>query len=171
MLAFECANPLWGRTLNPHAPAYTCGGSSGGEGALLAADGSALGLGSDIGGSVRIPASYCGVFGLKPGHGRVPYGGALCESLAFLAMRKGADARSASAGGFEALHSVAGPMGRSVADLVLAARVLFGAPDAQRDVAPLPFREVELPKKLKLGYYVDGESLHRSFVGRSADRA
>jgi hypothetical protein len=62
-------------------------------------------------------------------------------------------------------------MGRSVADLVVAAGVLFGAPDAQRDVAPLPFREVELPKKLKLGYYVDGESLHWCLVGRSADDA
>jgi hypothetical protein len=82
MLAFECANPLWGRTLNPHAPAYTCGGSSGGEAALLAASGAVLGLGSDVGGSLRIPASYCGIYSFKPGHGRVPYGGAKCASYA-----------------------------------------------------------------------------------------
>jgi Asp-tRNA(Asn)/Glu-tRNA(Gln) amidotransferase A subunit family amidase len=93
MLAFECANPLWGRTLNPHAHAYTCGGSSGGEGALLASAGAVLGLGSDIGGSLRIPAAYCGVFALKPGFGRVPYGGGLCESDCTLAKNaKGSDA-------------------------------------------------------------------------------
>lgn len=71
MFAFECNNPLWGRTTNPYSDAYTCGGSSGGEGAVLAMDGSALGLGSDIGGSLRIPASYCGIYSLKPGVGRV----------------------------------------------------------------------------------------------------
>ncbi|KAG2352059.1 amidase, partial [Suillus spraguei] len=71
MLAFECSNPLWGRTTNPWNNKYTCGGSSGGEGALLAMDGSALGIGSDIGGSLRIPASYCGVYSLKPTAERV----------------------------------------------------------------------------------------------------
>lgn len=65
MMAFECTNPLWGRTLNPHSAAHTCGGSSGGEAALLGARGSPLGLGSDIAGSLRIPASYCGVYSLK----------------------------------------------------------------------------------------------------------
>ncbi|KAG2354380.1 amidase signature enzyme [Suillus spraguei] len=71
MLAFECSNPLWGRTTNPWNNKYTCGGSSGREGALLAMDGSALGIGSDIGGSLRIPASYCGVYSLKPTAERV----------------------------------------------------------------------------------------------------
>ena len=65
MMAFECANPLWGRTLNPHSAAHTCGGSSGGEAALLGARGSPLGFGSDVAGSLRIPTSYCGVFSLK----------------------------------------------------------------------------------------------------------
>ena len=71
LLAFESANPLWGRTCNPWSTAHTSGGSSGGEGALLAADGAALGVGTDVGGSIRIPSGYCGIFGLKPGHGRV----------------------------------------------------------------------------------------------------
>lgn len=71
MLAFECSNPLWGRTTNPWNDRYTCGGSSGGEAALLAMDGSAVGLGSDIGGSLRIPATYCGIYSLKPSSGRV----------------------------------------------------------------------------------------------------
>jgi Asp-tRNA(Asn)/Glu-tRNA(Gln) amidotransferase A subunit family amidase len=80
MLAFECSNPLWGRTTNPFSSAHTCGGSSGGEAALLALSGSGLGFGSDIGGSLRIPAGFCGIYALKPGHGRISTGGALCES-------------------------------------------------------------------------------------------
>lgn len=76
MFAFECSNPLWGRTTNPYNGEYTCGGSSGGEGALIAMDGSPLGIGTDIGGSLRIPAAYCGIYSLKPGTQRVTYGGA-----------------------------------------------------------------------------------------------
>lgn len=63
---FECYNPVYGRTNNPYDLGRTCGGSSGGEGALLGAGASPLGLGSDIGGSIRMPASFCGVFGHKP---------------------------------------------------------------------------------------------------------
>ncbi|KAJ7180656.1 amidase signature domain-containing protein [Mycena filopes] len=69
--SFECSNPVFGRTDNPYNTAFTSGGSSGGEGALLAMDGAALGLGSDIGGSLRIPAAYCGIYSLKPGPLRV----------------------------------------------------------------------------------------------------
>lgn len=75
MLAFECCNPLWGRSTNPFNDEYTCGGSSGGEGALLGMDGSVIGLGSDIGGSLRIPAAYCGIYSFKPGVGRISTGG------------------------------------------------------------------------------------------------
>jgi Asp-tRNA(Asn)/Glu-tRNA(Gln) amidotransferase A subunit family amidase len=71
LLAFECANPLWGISKNPYSANHTPGGSSGGEAAILAMDGAALGWGSDIGGSLRIPAHYCGVYSLKPGHGRI----------------------------------------------------------------------------------------------------
>ena len=81
MFTFECSNPVWGRTTNPYNDKYTCGGSSGGEGALLAMNGSALGIGSDIGGSLRIPAAYCGIFSLKPASGRVSYGGARGKNL------------------------------------------------------------------------------------------
>jgi Asp-tRNA(Asn)/Glu-tRNA(Gln) amidotransferase A subunit family amidase len=79
MLAFECCNPLWGRTTNPWNDQYSCGGSSGGEAALLAMDGSAIGTGSDIGGSLRIPASYCGIYSLKPTVGRISKNG--CKSM------------------------------------------------------------------------------------------
>jgi Asp-tRNA(Asn)/Glu-tRNA(Gln) amidotransferase A subunit family amidase len=76
MFAFECSNPVWGRTTHPLNDKYTSGGSSGGEAALLAMDGSAVGIGSDIGGSLRIPAAYCGIYSLKPGAGRISPRGA-----------------------------------------------------------------------------------------------
>ncbi|KAI4829331.1 hypothetical protein KUCAC02_023377, partial [Chaenocephalus aceratus] len=60
-----------GVTLNPHNPLKTSGGSSGGEGALIGGGGSLLGMGSDIGGSIRLPASFCGVCGFKPTPGRL----------------------------------------------------------------------------------------------------
>lgn len=63
---FECSNSIYGRTNNPYDLDRTCGGSSGGEGALIGAGASPFGLGSDIGGSIRIPANFCGIFGHKP---------------------------------------------------------------------------------------------------------
>lgn len=83
MLSFECSNPIFGRTTNPWSSnaAHTCGGSSGGEAALLAQNGSALGVGSDIGGSLRIPTAYCGIFSLKPGWGRLSTDGARSKNL------------------------------------------------------------------------------------------
>jgi Asp-tRNA(Asn)/Glu-tRNA(Gln) amidotransferase A subunit family amidase len=65
-------SPLWGVTRNPHDPRRTPGGSSGGSGAAVASGCVALAEGSDMGGSVRIPAAWCGVVGLKPGLGRIP---------------------------------------------------------------------------------------------------
>jgi len=81
LLAFESSNPLWGHTCNPWSASHTAGGSSGGEGALLAMDGSTIGVGSDVGGSIRIPSGYCGIFGLKPGLGRVSYAGSVGASF------------------------------------------------------------------------------------------
>jgi fatty acid amide hydrolase len=67
----EADNPVYGRTSNPWNSERTCGGSSGGEGAIIAAGGSPLGVGTDIGGSVRLPAHFCGLVGLKPTSGRM----------------------------------------------------------------------------------------------------
>lgn len=61
------------RTVNPHNNKLSCGGSSGGEGALIALRGSILGLATDIGGSIRIPAGFNGLCGIRPSHGRMPY--------------------------------------------------------------------------------------------------
>lgn len=93
----ESFNNIFGRTTNPHNRSLTPGGSSGGEGALVALKGSPLGVGSDIGGSIRIPSSFCGLYSLRPSYGRVPYCGAL-NSLE----------------GQDSVHSVFGPMTNSV---------------------------------------------------------
>lgn len=73
LLFGETVNNIIGQTLNPKNTNLSCGGSSGGEGALLALRGSSLGLGTDIGGSVRIPAAYNGIFSIKPTPERVSY--------------------------------------------------------------------------------------------------
>lgn len=75
MMALDSHNNVFGRTLNPANRALTAGGSSGGEGALIALRGSVLGIGTDIGGSIRVPALANGLYGVKPSHGRVPYAG------------------------------------------------------------------------------------------------
>lgn len=71
-LWIESTNHVYGRTNNPHDPTRTAGGSSGGEGAAVGCGGSPFGIASDIGGSIRIPALFCGVFGHKPSAGLVP---------------------------------------------------------------------------------------------------
>jgi fatty acid amide hydrolase 2 len=71
----ESDNVVYGRTNNPHDPAHIVGGSSGGEGAIIGAGASPFGLGSDIGGSIRMPAFFNGVFGHKPTGGAVPNSG------------------------------------------------------------------------------------------------
>src|ERR1700736_3578263 len=72
LLAVESSNPVYGRTNNPWNLDRTPGGSSGGEGAIVAAGGSPLGLRTDIGGTVRVPAAFCGIAALKPMQGRTP---------------------------------------------------------------------------------------------------
>ncbi len=71
--SYDCSNPIYGQTLNPCNLQKTPGGSSGGEGALIGGGGSILGIGTDIGGSIRIPASFCGICGFKPTSSRLRY--------------------------------------------------------------------------------------------------
>ncbi|KAK6524816.1 hypothetical protein TWF281_011714 [Arthrobotrys megalospora] len=70
MMSLDSVNLIWGRTLNPTNRKLTAGGSSGGEGALIAIRGSLLGIGSDVGGSIRVPAMCNGIYGVKPTAGR-----------------------------------------------------------------------------------------------------
>ncbi|KAK2011931.1 amidase [Colletotrichum eremochloae] len=79
MMTADSENNIFGRTLNPRKTSLTAGGSTGGEGALVAFRGSVLGMGSDIAGSVRIPSLCCGVYGFKPTADRIPYGGEVCH--------------------------------------------------------------------------------------------
>lgn len=104
---YTADNPLFGRTNNPHDASLTPGGSSGGEAAAIAAQLSAGGLGTDLAGSIRIPAHFCGIAGLKPGSGCVPPEAEFPESI-----------------GPYSLGSVVGPMARNVADLRLLFKVL-----------------------------------------------
>uniref|UniRef100_A0A914H3Q6 Amidase domain-containing protein n=1 Tax=Globodera rostochiensis TaxID=31243 RepID=A0A914H3Q6_GLORO len=109
-LWWETNNTIYGVTNNPYDLRRTPGGSSGGEGALLAAAGSVIGLGNDVGGSLRVPALFCGVFGLKPGPGVVQSTGILPRVH----------------GGYMIQMATAGPMTRYASDLSLMLRVLAG---------------------------------------------
>lgn len=99
----DSCNHLFGRTLNPLNRQWTAGGSTGGEGVLVAMRGTMVGFGTDIGGSVRVPAMCQGIYSFKPSDGRVPYGGQESGQL--------------PGKGRMAIQAVAGPLARSVADL------------------------------------------------------
>jgi len=131
-LWYESNNPVYGRTSNPWDLYRTSGGSSGGEGAIIAAGGSPFGIGSDVGGSIRIPASLCGISGIKPTGGMVP-----------------------STGHFpyppsgEVAYMQAGPMARDARDLKTLLRIISG-PDGEdpqcRDWPLKAVDEVDLSK-------------------------
>ncbi|KAJ6547162.1 amidase [Mycena capillaripes] len=147
VFSFECCNPVFGRTVNPYNGNFTSGGSSGGEAALLSMDGSALGVGSDIGGSLRMPTAFCGIYSLKPSPLRVSYIGA-----------------GTPVPGFEGITSVAGPMGRSVEDLEIFSRVVFGVQGRSHDVAPISYRQPEVPEKLRFDNYIKASPANKRAV-------
>jgi Asp-tRNA(Asn)/Glu-tRNA(Gln) amidotransferase A subunit family amidase len=105
---WDSVNELFGATANPHDTGRTAGGSSGGEAAAIASGMSPLGLGSDLGGSIRNPCHFVGVFGLKPGRDVVPF----------------AEHAPLPAGPGVRAFGVVGPMARSAGDLALALDVL-----------------------------------------------
>ncbi|MDB5417223.1 MAG: amidase, partial [Phenylobacterium sp.] len=116
MLAdWQAANPIYGRTNNPWDPTRSPGGSSGGAAAALAAGMIPLEFGSDIGGSIRVPAGFCGVYGHKPSYGLIPLRGHAPVGM------DGADLPLA----------VVGPLARTAADLQLALDVLAGPGDLE----------------------------------------
>ncbi len=114
----ETGNHVYGRTGNPYDPRRTAGGSSGGEGAAIGSGGSPLGLGSDVGGSIRTPAFFCGIFGHKPTPGLVPNALSYPESDGSAAERL----------------LCTGPMARRAEDLMPMLRIVSG-PDPRDDHA------------------------------------
>ena len=139
----ESDNPLYGRTNNPWKLDRTSGGSSGGEAAIIAAGGTALGLGTDWGGSLRTPAAFCGVASIKPTAGRTPDAGRY--SLPF---------------GERAVVCQVGPMARNVEDVALALEVINGGRDpAVAPPLPLGDPNVVDVAKLRVAYYVEDGTL------------
>ncbi|HEY7851212.1 MAG TPA: amidase family protein [Ktedonobacterales bacterium] len=139
LLYIESDNPLYGRTNNPWNLERTPGGSSGGQAAIIAAGGSPLGLATDIGGSIRVPAAFCGVVGMKPTAGRTPD---LVSSGMPLGQR--------------AIVSQVGALARTVDDVALALELINGGRAPQVE-PPAPLGDpatVDLAK-LRVAYYTD----------------
>lgn len=123
LMAYETNNLLTGKTSNPWNLAYSSGGSSGGEAAAIAAGCSMGGVGSDGGGSIRVPAHFCGVCGLKPTPGRIPTTGHF----------------PSGAGAFGWI-GVVGPMARTIADVRTLFEVMAGPDAGDAHAAPVPIR-------------------------------
>lgn len=128
LATIETDNRIWGRTNNPWDLTRTAGGSSGGEAALIAAGGSPLGLGGDFGGSLRIPAAYCGLCTIRPTARRLPPGDRF-------PVRTGE--------GAEVIVAQPGPLARTVDDVTLALRVMVDYVVAHPGALnpPVPFAE------------------------------
>ncbi|OJD18947.1 hypothetical protein AJ78_01059 [Emergomyces pasteurianus Ep9510] len=125
----ETVNNVIGHTSNPFNRSFSCGGSSGGEGALLGMRGSPMGVGSDLGGSIRSPSAYQGLWGLRPSTGRIPYHRILN-----------------SMEGNEIVESVIGPMSHSPQSLQLFTRTVVDSQPWLHDPKchPIPWRQEEL---------------------------
>ncbi|NXD00893.1 VDHAP protein, partial [Certhia familiaris] len=129
MINYDCSNLIFGQTLNPLNPQKSPGGSSGGEGALIAGGGSILGIGSDVAGSIRLPSSFCGLCGLKPTGNRIRYIPASALFFHPLCVPH--------------MTGMLGPMARDVDSLALCMKALLCQEMFQLDptVPPIPFNE------------------------------
>src|SRR5262245_2639148 len=140
LMAWETHSGLYGRTNSPWDLERTPGGSSGGEAAAIAACCSAGGIGSDGGGSIRVPAHFSGICGLKPTPGRIPATGHF----------------PASVGPF-ALLGVVGPMARTVRDVQLMFEAIAGPDNGDPNAAPVPLRPIDRASlhQTRVGYFED----------------
>ncbi|HZU42243.1 MAG TPA: amidase [Terriglobales bacterium] len=153
LMAYETRNPLYGRTNSAWDLSRTPGGSSGGEAAAISAGLCAAGIGSDGGGSIRVPAHFSGICGLKPTPGRIPVTGHWPES-----------------GGPFALLGVVGPMARSVQDLEIIFRAIAGFDSGDPMAAPIPLTEIhehEL-RRITIGYFEEHPSVPVTAETRAA---
>lgn len=149
LMTADTESNLFGRTINPHNRSLTAGGSTGGEGPLIALGGSVLGFGTDIAGSLRIPALCNGVYGFKPSTGMMPFSG---QQLGFMP-------------GWEGIGIVAsaGPMASSVRGCSFALETILKAVPSNVDPGSLripwlegdELRRLENPKNLRIGIVRD----------------
>ncbi|ETS75483.1 Acetamidase [Pestalotiopsis fici W106-1] len=163
LLCCETINNVFGRTINPRNRDWSCGGSSGGEGAIVAMRGSIIGVGTDLGGSIRVPAAFNSLFGLRPSHGRLPYA-KLANTME----------------GQEAIHSVCGPICHSIPDMRLFVQSILSQNPWMYDskVVPMPWRKHEedaiktkiSSRSLTIGYYsCDGNVLPHPPILRAVE--
>lgn len=139
-MAYETDNLVYGRTNNPYDLSRTPGGSSGGAAAIIAVGGSPFDIGSDTGGSIRLPAHFCGIAGIKPTSGRVPRTGHLLPP-----------------GGALDAFTQLGPVARFVEDLSLVLPIIAGVDWRDPAIVPMPLgdpRAVNL-KSLRVAFYTD----------------
>jgi amidase len=142
----DTSNNITGKTSNPHNLTLSAGGSSGGEGVSLGFKASALGVGTDIGGSIRAPAAFNGVYGLRPSAGRLSLWGF-----------KGAGF------GQESCKPVIGPLTGSVEDIDLWMKSVLDQKPwiVDPDLVPLGWRPVEKPKTFTVGLLTDDGYVQR----------
>ncbi|KAF2840973.1 amidase signature enzyme [Patellaria atrata CBS 101060] len=160
LLSFESFNDVWGRTTNPHNAKYSPGGSTGGEGAILAFGGSRIGIGSDVAGSVRAPAAWSGCYSLRCSTGRWPKMGV-----------------NTSMPGQEGIAAVFSPMARTLADLTYFSKSFIQMKPWRYDhsVHPLEWREDVVKeyrekKRLRIGVLrTDGVVDPSPACGRALD--
>lgn len=127
-------NNIFGRTLNPRNTMLTAGGSTGGEGALIALRGSILGVGTDIAGSIRLPSLCNGIYGFRPSVGLVPHGGV----------------RDLTTPGTDGVRSTAGPMATSARDLSMFLKAILQADSWRYDSTAFSIPWTSLPSRPQL---------------------
>lgn len=132
----ETVSNLWGRTLNPFNTRLGSGGSSGGDAALIAMKGAPIAPSSDIGGSIRAPAAFCGLYAIRPTSQRIPKGG-----------------WGGTATGQLSVRDSAGPQCHSIDDVRLFTEILNSHRNNRYDpnAVPVPWRQVTLPEKIVVG--------------------
>lgn len=163
LFAFETSNNIYGATSNPYDKSRTSGGSSGGEAALIALGHVNAGIGSDLAGSLRIPAFFCGICSLHPTPRRVDISthALVFEQAEFFS--KMPEIQSGIAGSI-------GPMGRRVDDLIILTKELFDFSRLNSRVPPVPYRE-NLPRSKKIGLVTEWDNVFElTEVNRRATR-
>ncbi|EXJ88508.1 hypothetical protein A1O1_05438 [Capronia coronata CBS 617.96] len=156
-MMLQTVSPLWGRTLNPFNRSFAAGGSSGGDGSLVAMHGSPFCPSTDIGGSIRAPAAFNGLYGIRPTADRILKTGML-----------------SAAPGQTSIKVSCGPTCHSVSDLKLVTKLLFDYEEYigfESSAVPIPWREVQQPKsKLVFGVMrTDGVVKPQPIILRAID--